>query len=188
MAVTGPFVVSILEVQRSLGAQRAAELTGTLPGVEVTDAHVDANVPVTASITVESTASTEITVTGRVEAPFVAVCRRCLGPVQGQLVADIREVYEPRPVEGETYPLTRDWIDLAPMLHDAIMLALPVAPLCRPDCPGPEPDVFPVAIGAPAADEEPGRPTGDPRWAALDALRLSDHPDRVPHEPDGLPN
>ncbi len=181
MGVTGPFVVSILEVQRSLGGQRSADLAGTLPGVEVTDAHVDANVPVTASITVESTASTEITVTGRVEAPFVAVCRRCLGPVEGRLVADIREVYEPRPVEGETYPLTRDWIDLAPMLHDALMLALPVAPLCAPDCRGPQPEEFPVAVGGPADDDDPPGLSGDPRWAALDALRLPATPESRPN-------
>ncbi len=29
-----------------------------------------------------------------------------------------------------------NWLDLLPMIHDAIHLALPIAPRCRPDCRG----------------------------------------------------
>jgi uncharacterized metal-binding protein YceD (DUF177 family) len=41
---------------------------------------------------------------------------------------------------------------------------LPLAPLCAPDCPGPEPDRHPLAT-----DEDDGP---DPRWSALKELRF----------------
>ena len=43
----------------------------------------------------------------------------------------------PRPVEGETYPLDGDRLDLEPMVRDAVLLALPLAPLCDGGLPGP---------------------------------------------------
>ena len=44
------------------------------------------------------------------------------------------------------------------------MGALPLVPLCRPDCAGPSPDRFPTGPG-----DEDVQPA-DPRWAALDDL------------------
>ncbi len=95
------------------------------------------------------------------------------------------------PTEGETYALDRDVVDLEPLVRDAVLLSLPLAPLCANDCQGPAPEAFPaiveddVAVVSPqpgslradadadAADleEEPRR---DPRWAALDQLRLDE--------------
>ena len=60
--------------------------------------------------------------------------------------------------------LVDDYIDLEPLLRDAVVLALPLAPVCREDCPGLCPD-----CGARLADVEPGHghEQVDPRWAAL---------------------
>ena len=56
-----------------------------------------------------------------------------------------------------------DLIDLEPALRDAVVLALPLQPLCRDDCPGLCPE-----CGARLADD-PGHAHDavDPRWAAL---------------------
>ena len=75
--------------------------------------------------------------------------------------------------EGDTWPLENDQIDLGPLLHDTALLTLPLAPLCRDDCEGPAPEVFPTGPagrdqGAAVEDE----PAKDPRWAALDDLDL----------------
>jgi uncharacterized protein len=115
---------------------------------------------------VEAVLDGAVTVTGSVTAPWMGACRRCLREVAGELVAEVREVFEAHPTEGETYRLQLDRLDLAPMVRDAVLLSLPLAPLCRPDCPGPDPGEHPV--GAPRA-ASPG--TRDPRWAALDGLR-----------------
>ena len=93
-------------------------------------------------------------------------CRRCLGPVEGYAEAEIREIFEARPTEGETYRLDGEQIDLEPMVRDAVLLALPLAPLCSSDCQGPAPEVFPTG---PPDDEAV---VVDPRWAALRDLDL----------------
>lgn len=107
-------------------------------------------------------------VRGRIGGAWAGECRRCLEEVGGPLDAPVREVFEDSPAEGETWPVADDRIDLAPMVREAAILALPLAPLCSPDCPGPEPDRFPTGPAASEPDPDPGG--RDPRWAALDQL------------------
>jgi uncharacterized protein len=127
-----------------------------------------------------------VTAAGTVRAPFEASCRRCLEDLSGVAEAEIQEIFERRPVEGETYLLDGEIIDLEPLVRDSLLLALPLAPLCRDDCPGPAPELFPTgqattggetdaAAGEAAPDgeeAEPEPPTADPRWAALRDLKL----------------
>jgi uncharacterized protein len=111
-----------------------------------------------------------VVLTGSAAVPWAGSCRRCLGEVSGVARIDVREVYETHPTEGETWPLEHDHVDLGPLLHDIALLALPLAPLCSPDCQGPAPDAFPATVASdPPPDEEPPK---DPRWAALDDLDL----------------
>jgi len=69
--------------------------------------------------------------------------------------------------EEDTYPLDPEHLDLEPLARDCLLLALPLAPLCREDCPGLCPD-----CGADLAEEPCRCRVGprDPRWAALDLL------------------
>ncbi len=108
-----------------------------------------------------------ISATGQVHVSWEGECRRCLGPVTGGLGIEVAEVFADAPVEGETYPIDHDVIDLAEMARDAVLLDLSPAPLCREDCPGPDPDRFTVTV---ESDDEPAEPPRDPRWAALDVL------------------
>jgi len=111
--------------------------------------------------------SNGVVATGRVRAPWVGACRRCLVEVTGSAEADVREIFEPHPTEGETYLLGGDdTVDLEPLVRDAVLLALPLAPLCRDDCVGPAPDAFPTGPVAPVDEVR------DPRWSALDDLRF----------------
>jgi uncharacterized protein len=116
-----------------------------------------------------------VTVHGVVRVPWVGDCRRCLEPTSGVVDADITEVFKDRPEDGEIFAIDGDTLDLGPAVHDAAVLALPLAPLCRADCPGPVPEVFPVQT-----ESEPVEPPADPRWAALSELRFdSDPPDSL---------
>ena len=47
-----------------------------------------------------------------------------------------RRALRARPVDGETYPLEGDEIDLEQLVRDTVLLDLPAAPLCRDDCAG----------------------------------------------------
>ena len=119
---------------------------------------------------------TKICPAGTNSAPRVGECRSCRGEATGVAVAEVREIFETRPTDGETYPLTGDHVDLEPMVRDAVVLSLPLAPLCAEDCPGPAPEVVEAVTAAdpgPAPDEtgSAAAPPTDPRWSALDELR-----------------
>jgi uncharacterized protein len=111
--------------------------------------------------------------TGTVSAPWRGVCRRCTAPVGGQLVVAVRERFcEPGPRHGdpddeEAYPIVDDELDLRPMVHDAVVLELPLAPLCREDCRGLCPGCGADRNTEPCGCVAPR----DPRWANLDVLR-----------------
>lgn len=111
--------------------------------------------------------STGVTVNGTVTVPWVGPCRRCLEPTGGELVAEFGEVFSDRPDGADLLAFDGDAVDLSQSVRDAVVLALPLAPLCRDDCPGPEPESFPVAREGDGTE----RPV-DPRWAALDDLRF----------------
>jgi uncharacterized protein len=112
-----------------------------------------------------------IDVQGSVRAPWVGLCRRCAEPVSGELLIRVRERYaDPElagPSDDELYPIVGDELDLAPLARDAIVLELPMAPLCRPDCAGLCP-----RCGANRNEGDCGCVAPrDPRWANLDVLR-----------------
>ena len=67
--------------------------------------------------------------------------------------------------DDEELSLDGDLLDLEPVLRDAVVLALPMSPLCQEDCPG-----LCVECGARLADAGPAhrhQDAPDPRWAAL---------------------
>ncbi|MEO6987911.1 MAG: YceD family protein [Aquihabitans sp.] len=115
-----------------------------------------------------------VVLTGTATVPWSGDCRRCLTDVGGTATVDIREIYEVHPTDGETWPLIKEEVDLGPMLRDAALLALPLAPLCGDDCLGPAPDSFPAMVEADEVNDAPDadEPPRDPRWAALDGLDL----------------
>lgn len=123
-----------------------------------------------------------VLVSGTVAATMSGECVRCLDPVTGPLVVDLQELYahpgHERHEDDDTEPLAEmsgDLIDLEPALRDAVVLALPLQPLCRDDCPGLCPE-----CGARLADEpDHGHDTVDPRWAALGELAGGTEHDRT---------
>lgn len=86
--------------------------------------------------------------------------------------------------DGDTvFALDGDLLDLEQVVRDAVVLALPLRPLCREDCPGLRLD------GSRADPDEDGGPV-DPRWAALAALSgdgASSSVDGAPGSVDGAP-
>jgi len=163
--------IGIMELRRRPGTQRDVRVAIPLPGLVITSSRVPADADLRVDVTLESIEGA-ITVTGSVEVPWTAECRRCLDDVGGVLRVDVRERFEVRPTDGETYSIEGDEVDLEPVVRDAALLNLPLAPLCRPDCPGPAPDTFPTAVEGDG--DEPNEAPIDPRWAALDQLHLED--------------
>ncbi|HVO54277.1 MAG TPA: YceD family protein [Solirubrobacterales bacterium] len=100
-------------------------------------------------------------------------CMRCLEPAAIEIEVDAREVDQQGSADEElSSPYVRDdELDIGRWAHDATILALPTQILCRPDCLG----LCPVC-GESLNDADPAHhdhgTTRDPRWAALDNLKL----------------
>jgi uncharacterized protein len=137
----------------------------------------------------------KVTLTGRLRGEFYVVCSRCLGPAPVSVDTSLLLVLEPEgahPVslamaagdddEGEGVELSEDdlsvatyrgdEVDLTPFLREQLILAVPIAPLCRPDC-WPEWFEGVVETEAEAAEKEKNRI--DPRWAKLKKLKNQLH-------------
>ncbi|MGH9124062.1 MAG: YceD family protein [Acidimicrobiales bacterium] len=175
---TPPFIVNLAALRVTPGTRHHLVRSGPLSGLAITSSAVPAGAPVTVDADLEIVDG-GVVVTGTVSGPWVGECRRCLRPVSGQLAATVREVYERAPRshgdehgdEIDTYPLTGDVVDLAPLARDAVFLELPLAPLCRDDCAGLCP-----TCGADLAEGPCGcaPTTGHAGWSALDRLRSPD--------------
>jgi uncharacterized protein len=169
-----PFVVGVTDLVRRPGTRRTVHRAERFDGLAVSTAEVEPGGEVVADLELESI-SNGIVASGSITVPWTGACRRCLEPVHDVTVTAVREVFERHPTEGETYPLGDDTVDLQPMVRDAVLLALPLAPLCTAGCPGPDPGGFPAVVVDDDGDDGPdGEPDagGDPRWAALDQLRF----------------
>jgi uncharacterized protein len=82
-------------------------------------------------------------------------------------------LFEPAPLEGETYKLDDDVLDLEPLVRDALLLELPTVPLCREECAGLCSNCG-VDLNVTTCDCT--TEDFDPRWAALRSLDLSSTP------------
>lgn len=172
-----PLRVGVTELLRHPGTR--LDVLRVVPAADLGDlvvgaSRVEADADVTLDLVLESQPGT-VVASGEVVALWTGECRRCLEPVVGEVRAEVREVFgdesEGAPDEGDFYPLDVDQVDLEPLARDAILLNLPVAPLCGPDCRGPVPEAFADdETHAEGGFEDGGEPPRDPRWAALDAL------------------
>ena len=105
-----------------------------------------------------------ILVSAEVQTTAVGECVRCLDPVSVPIEVEIQELFAYSPDEAFDFAVHDDYVDLEPVVRDAVVLALPFQPVCRPDCPGLDPET-----GVKLADEPDRAPREvlDPRWAAL---------------------
>ena len=163
-----PFVVQVAALRKAAGTARREVREGPIEGMAAVGVSVPDEVPVVCDLTLSSYPD-GIMVSGTVRAPWDGECRRCGGPVSGVVAAEVRDRYVSGPdrVDEDAYLLDGDELDLEPLARDAVMLDLPLAPLCSTDCLG----LCPLCgqNWNLAACQCPS--TGDPRWAALDALR-----------------
>lgn len=170
-----PLVVGVTDIRRQPGTRRHYQREVAIPDLGISSARVPDDAEIGIDLQLEAL-SNGLVATGTLIVPWEGECRRCLRNVRSETVIEIREVFEPRPVGGETYPLADDTVDLEPMVRDAVLLTLPLAPLCSDDCRGPAPDVFPALVEgdepAGGGAEGPSEPPSDPRWAGLDALHF----------------
>jgi DUF177 domain-containing protein len=170
-----PLVLDIRDLGRRAGSMMEVGRTVPAPadlggGVAVVPPGSDMELSLRLESVVEG-----VLVSGTATVTVVGECARCLDPVEWHETVPFTELFlhEPGPEEEELPVLDGDLLDLEPVVRDAVVLALPLAPLCRPDCPGLCP-----ACGARLADDPShGHDRMDPRWAALTGLETTQKED-----------
>jgi len=121
-----------------LGASRSMTITAPAPanlGVELVSVPEGAEL----ELDVELERVTEgVLVIGTVRAPLVGECARCLDLFASAAEFRFTELftYDAGDDDADGYLLDGDLLDLEPALRDALVLELPLAPLCAEDCPG----------------------------------------------------
>ena len=157
----------VSDLLRRPGSRRAVQVEAPIEGLATGLVTVPAGEPVRLDLALERVHE-GIVARGTVLARWESVCGRCLSPVTGEVEVHFDELFEPEPLEGETYQLEHDAIDLEQMARDVLLIELPAAPLCRPDCAGLCPECG-VDRNEDACTCTPD--DSDPRWAALRSLQ-----------------
>lgn len=162
-------VVNVAEVLRRVGNTKDIDVDVDSELLDLADGRI-ARQDVPVSFHLESTNS-GIVVRGEASATFNDTCRRCLADVRQTVSAQISELYQRELTDPDAYLLEGEQLNLAPLVREHLLLALPDGPLCREDCPG----LCPVcgADKSNPVEADCGCAVGaaDPRWAALDALK-----------------
>jgi uncharacterized protein len=176
-----PFVLDVRELGRRPGSMRAVRVEVPAPAeMAVGMAAVPEGAPLTLDLRLESVVE-GVLVSGTVTAPVTGECARCLTPVSDTVSVPVTELFaypdsatEQTSEEDEVSHLVGDLLDLEPVVRDALVLDLPLSPLCRDDCRG-------LCAGCgERLDDLPADHTHtatDPRWAAL-AERFGGSPEK----------
>lgn len=153
-----PWAVPVAQIAGRPGQSKPIDAVFPAPeGIGDTIVGIDEGADVTVTGSFDSIVD-GIIFTGRVSAPAHAECTRCLKPIEHPWTADVTAFFPFEPVrdsragnaKGEvdivagedesedTYPLSRDgaFADIEALLRDTLTEALPLQPLCRPDCRG----------------------------------------------------
>ena len=163
------FLVNVSAIRGYPGSRIEVDTSGRIDELKVSGSSVPEDAKVRFHGVIEAMeAGQGVVASGEVSSIWTGLCRRCLGFATGEISEHVREIYEHDAVEGETYALSGDLVDLEPLLRETVMLELPEAPLCSAECAGLCPT---CGINRNEGTCDCVQEVGDPRWAALDALR-----------------
>ena len=126
------FVFPVSDLLSEPGARREIEIDAPVTwGYELADIGPE----VRAEVVLEN-ASGVLVVRGPIRTGLGLTCHRCLTEWDEDLEVALTEAVGFDDGEDEEYAIERDVLDLEPLLRDAVLLEVPLRPLCRPDCLG----------------------------------------------------
>ncbi|WP_407940795.1 YceD family protein [Nonomuraea antri] len=164
-----PWVISTHDLGKRPGTMKRMTLTLPAPvdvGVDMIGVPKDAEV----ELDLRFEAVMEgVLVSGTAQAPLAGECARCLDPVASDLEVDLQELffYSDEDASDEDSLLDGELLDLEPTFRDAVVLALPLSPVCREDCPG---LCTECGIKLAEAGDDHRHEKIDARWASLQGL------------------
>jgi uncharacterized protein len=163
-----PLIVNVVELLRWPGTTKDVVLSIAATDLEFGESRIS-DEPVEINLHLEAL-SNGVTVNGTTSATWAGECRRCLTPMSARMTIELSELYQQMPDDSEAYVIDNDQINLLPMVRENLLLAVPLGPLCREDCPG-----FCPHCGKDLSESECScdNTVIDPRWAALETLKGS---------------
>lgn len=167
-----PLLIDTRSLPRQPGASRRLVVTVPPDGDVRNEVVAVADQPVEVDVLLESVLD-GILATGSADVELTGECVRCLDPLTAPLPVSFRVFFTYPGAEvgaeddDDVVPLDGHMLDLRPAFRDAVVLALPLSPVCRDDCPG-----LCAQCGARLVDD-PGHAheRSDPRLAVLEQLR-----------------
>ncbi len=161
-----PLLVSLVALHHG-NVQLQGELAVSELALDLADPCVDPHRPLTYDLVAEMMGD-EVFVQGSVEMILDCRCVRCLEPFEYPL--RLTPWATLIPVQGEdAVQLVGEAVDLTPQIREDSLLALPLHPVCRPDCRG-IPLPGPGAAAPEISSDDVSRPSS--AWSALDTLKL----------------
>lgn len=180
-----PFIFNTHDLPRRAGEMREYTLDVPAPeriGIDVIAVPEDRGIHIGMRLT---SVSEGVLVDAQVSTIAEGECIRCLEPVELPIARNFQELYRYEPEKAHTKAQRKaaevfedldeegglmmdgEFINLEESVRDAIVLALPINPICAEDCPGlcPRCGVKWSLLGADHRHEEK-----DPRWAGLSDL------------------
>ena len=162
--------VDVRDLLHQPGASRQVAVCESIDGLATELVRVPQDRPIRAELVLESLVE-GILATGHVSGTEVLWCARCLKPTETPFGVEVHELFAPNATpEDDEYPITEGTIDLEPLIRDAVLLMVPFAPLCTPQCLG----LCERCGGDRNLGECSCGPEPDARWEALATLRFPD--------------
>jgi len=95
-------------------------------------------------------------------------CGRCLDPIESDVEVDFQELFAYSGTSEDDFVVENEQIDLDQVIRDAVVLSLPLQPVCQQDCEG-----LCVTCGAKLSDDPQHAHEAaiDPRWSGLQQLK-----------------
>ena len=165
----GPLVISTHDLGRAAGTAKKLTLTVPTPtnfgnAVIGVREHSDIGLELLLESVMDG-----VLVTGTAALIYQGECARCLDPIEQPALIEFQELFFYAKQSGddeEMFLMHQEYLDLEPVLRDAALLDLPLAPVCDDDCLG-----LCARCGQRLVDDPDHRHEDiDPRWQALTGL------------------
>ena len=159
--------IDVRDLLDSPGTTRTVHVDEALEGLHAELVDVPPDLPLEGDLLLESVVD-GIYVSGSVAGRMAIRCARCLKELDQDFDVEMKELFVRELGPEDDYGLAEDLtLDPEPMVRDAVVLAMPFSPLCKPDCLG--------LCERCGGDRNLGEctctePPADPRWAGLGEL------------------
>lgn len=163
-----PWVVAVTELIDTPGASEELQVTWPAPAeLAVPLLGVEKGSAMQVDVRLDSVHE-GILVSGTVDGTLTGQCSRCLDPISQAVTIDIQELFQfefdPIVDEDEQHMVEHGFVNVEPIMRDALVSSLPFQPTCSPDCEG---LCDQCGVRLEEAGPDHYHEQLDPRWAAL---------------------